>query len=331
MTGRCALALLAWLLGCSSPAPASFTIVDQHETAALLSAWGSSASDVWVVGGRPDLAASPTVLHFDGTAWQRIDIGQPGIDLWWVFGVGGDVFFSGSSGTIVRYRGGAFEKLTTPADGIVFGMWGPTAQDVWAIGRVSTGGGVLLWHFDGTTWTTVAPPVGFPPGLLGFKVHGQRSDDVWFSCNGGMTLHWNGSSLESLATNDTASLFSIVTTPTDVVTAGDVTMSGTGALDENKGSGWQSAALMVTAAWRGLAASKDQVYVVGEAGLIGRRDEAGDWTVVKQSLIQLSFHADWIDPDGGFWGVGGEFDQTPLTQNGFLLYLGTRDIPPITL
>ena len=76
MIGRCALGLLAWLLGCSSPAPASFTIVDQHETAALLSAWGSSASDVWVVGGRPDLAAGPTVLHFNGTAWQRIDIGH---------------------------------------------------------------------------------------------------------------------------------------------------------------------------------------------------------------------------------------------------------------
>ena len=67
-----------------------------------------------------------------------------GIDLWWVFGfVGGDVLFSGSGGTILRYHDGAFDPpMTTPSsDGIVFGMWGPTDSDIWAVGRASTEGG----------------------------------------------------------------------------------------------------------------------------------------------------------------------------------------------
>ena len=331
MIGRLAFAAYC-LAACSSPAPSpTVTLVEQNEPAALLSAWGSSASDVWVVGGRPDLASGPTVLHFDGNTWSRLDAGQPGIDLWWAFGVGGDVFFSGSGGTILRYRGGVFEALPTPStDGVVFGMWGPTAQDVWAVGRVGSGAGLLLWHFDGTTWTAVAPPVGFPPGLLGFKVHGQRTDDVWFSCSGGMTLHWNGSALEAVSTGDTASLFSIVTTPTTVITAGAVGTTGGGALDENAGGGWQSAALVLPAAWRGLAASPTgEVYVVGANGLVARRDDTGAWAQIEQTLVQQSFHADWIDPDGGLWGVGGDFDHTPLTQNGFLVYRGTLHVPAI--
>ena len=327
-------ALLVCLVGCSGPASASFTLVDPHEPASLLSAWGTSASDVWVVGGRPDLTAGPTVLHFDGDAWHRVDTGQPGIDLWWVFGVGGDVFFGGSSGTILRYRDGAFEKLAAPvSNGIVFGMWGPTPQDVWAVGRLdATNVGMLLWHFDGTSWTPVDLPNGFPVGLLGFKVHGQRTDDVWISCSGGMTLHWNGTALESAATGVVSSLFSIVTTPTGAITAGGLDpMSGNGALAENAGSGWQNAALQLPSAWRGLAASPtmSDIYVVGANGQIAKRDDTGAWAKIEQSLTQLSFHADWIDPDGGFWGVGGEFDQTPLTKNGFVMYLGNASIPSI--
>ena len=327
------LAVLVGLVGCATdPTPPSFTLVHQNETAALLSTWGQSASDVWVVGGRPDLASGPTVLHFDGTSWTRVDTGQPGIDLWWVFGVGGDVFMSGSSSAILRYRSGAFERMATPtSDGTIFGMWGPAPDDVWAVGRAGAGAGLIVWHYDGTAWTDVALPAGFPLGLLGFKVHGQRTDDAWISCSGGMTLHWDGSALASAPTGDTASLFSIVTTSTDVITAGGVVATtGVGALDENSAGIWQSAPLMVTAEWRGLAASTtDEVWVVGEGGLIARRDQSKQWTLLQQPLIQSSFHADWIDPDGGFWGVGGDFDQTPLTQDGFLLYYGTRHVPAI--
>ena len=142
-------------------------------------------------------------------------------------------------------------------------------------------------------------------------------------------MHWTGAALEYVPTPDKATLFSIVTTSTDVVTAGTVTAAGVGALYENAGS-WQPAALSIPYQWRGLAASAtDEVYAVGDQGLIAKRDTAGAWSLVKQSLIQLSFHAAWVDPDGGLWGVGGAFDQTPLTQDGYLLYLGAANVPPI--
>jgi hypothetical protein len=334
------LSIVAILLGCGSPATdggdaagdpaAHVTLVAEGEAAALLSIWGSSTADVWVVGGRPTaLAAGPTILHRDGAGWTRVDSGQASLDLWWVFGfAGGDVLFGGSGGTILRHRDGAFEKMTTPrASGIVFGLWGAAPDDVWAVGDARESG-AIIWHFDGAVWSEVAPPVDLPPGTTAFKVHGQSSDDVWISCSGGATLHWDGASLAYVQTDADPSLFAVVTTAADAVTAGGG--SGGGALYENDGSGWSRAALDSPYAWRGLAAAAGRVYAVGEYGLIGRRDGAGAWSIIQQQLIQLPFHAAWIDPDGGFWGVGGKFDQEPLTEDGFLLYMGTSDIEEVS-
>lgn len=145
-------------------------------------------------------------------------------------------------------------------------------------------------------------------------------------------MHWTGAPpFDYVQTGDPASLFSITTTASEAITAGDVTQLGNGALYENTGSGWQTAALEVPYAWRGLTSRTDQVYAVGDLGLIARRDGAGAWSLIDQSLIQESFHAAWIDPDGGFWGVGGEFGTpTTMTTDGFLLYYGTGHVRPVT-
>ena len=63
------------------------------------------------------------------------------------------------------------------------------------------------------------------------------------------------------------------------------------------------------------------MFVVGESGVVAERTSAG-WTVLKQSVTQLAFHAAWVDPQGGLWGVGGMFDTLPLTTAGLLTYYG---------
>src|SRR5512133_400790 len=147
---RILLALLA--AGCGTT-DRSWSLLRQDEPAALLSLWGVDKSDVWVVGGRTTLGGGPTVLHLDHGAWNRVDTGQTDLDLWWVFGFGpDDIFFSGSGGTILHYHGGAFEKLTPPRTGTIFGMWGASDTDLWAVGGGGAAGGIV-WHFDGTHWT----------------------------------------------------------------------------------------------------------------------------------------------------------------------------------
>ena len=43
---------------------------------AILSVWGDSASNVWAVGA--DDGEGPLVLHYDGTAWERVATGLTG-------------------------------------------------------------------------------------------------------------------------------------------------------------------------------------------------------------------------------------------------------------
>src|SRR5688572_27135041 len=66
---------------------------------ALLSVWGTSASDIWAAGADSRDGKGPTVQRFDGSEWKRVDTGQTSGDLWWVHGfAGGPVYFGGSGG-----------------------------------------------------------------------------------------------------------------------------------------------------------------------------------------------------------------------------------------
>src|SRR5262245_27379216 len=65
---------------------------------ALLAVWGTSDSDVFIVGS--DDGAGPVVLHWDGAAWARLDTETTG-DLWWVWSDGGDVVWMVGDGARV--------------------------------------------------------------------------------------------------------------------------------------------------------------------------------------------------------------------------------------
>lgn len=323
---RHGLLSLVFLLGCGSDArTASWQLLASGQSAALLAVWGTTASDVWVVGGRSELAGAPTVLRHEGDAWTRVDAGVRGVDLWWVFGFdGGDVFLTGSGGTILRHRNGQFERMTTPRSGILFGLWGAAPNDLWAVGAGDDGKGIV-WRYNGAEWREVALPSGVPALVL--KVHGQWSEDVWISCAGGVTLHWDGASLTRVATPVTSSLFSIVTTPQTVIAVGG--SAGVGDILEHGTAGWTAQPTLVPVAWRGVAAGADRAYAVGEAGAVAQRTDAG-WSVMTQPVTQLAFHAAWVDPEGGLWGVGGMFDTIPLTLGGFLTFYGTTLIDEVS-
>lgn len=306
-------------------APASWQLASHSEPAALLGVWGSDTNDVWVVGGRSELAGPPTVLRYDG-AWSRVATPVSGIDLWWVFGsAADDVFFGGSAGTILRWRGDSFEQMATPRTGIVFGIWGASATDVWAVGDGGAGGGIV-WRFDGTAWRDVPLPDGTPSRI--FKVHGRAADDVWMACGDGSVLHWNGQTLERHATGLASPLFSVVATSSHVVAVGG--SQGVGEIVE-RDAAWSAATLESPVAWRGAAVRDDAVYAVGEYGVVAARDASGaGWRHLDQQVIREDFHGAWIDPAGGLWAVGGQFNRAPLTLGGFITYFGSRHIEEVS-
>src|SRR4051812_16763384 len=65
------------------PEQPKWSMVATKLPSALLSVWGTSEHDVWTVGS--DSGDGPLVMHFDGSAWTRLNTGVSG-NLWWVFG-----------------------------------------------------------------------------------------------------------------------------------------------------------------------------------------------------------------------------------------------------
>jgi len=194
--------------GNESSANSDWRVVMSGLPAALTSIWGTSAQDIWAVGGDPDDSGS-TVMRFDGSEWANLTTETSG-DLWWVFGFkGGPVFMSGESGLILQYKDGSFEHMQTPGTATVYGIWGTSPNDMWAVGG-NVSSGAFAWRYDGNTWIEAE---GFPPVLARsaslFKVWGRASDDVWMVGTQGIILHYDGNRITQVASGTERNLFTV--------------------------------------------------------------------------------------------------------------------------
>lgn len=295
-----------------------WTVVREGLPASLLSVWASSDSDVWVVGGDPRDGGGPLVYHYDGAAWTKLDTGLRNVDLWWVYGFeNGPIYMSGSNGTIVQYKEGAFTTMPTPATPIVFGMWGAAANDVWAVGG-NFGGSGFAWHYDGYAWLAQLLPPGISEGTI-WKVGGRSGTDLWMSCTNGTTLHWDGSALASTTIDTDSSLFSVGGDSDRFITVGG---AFDGEIYENDGTAWKSVLPRGLPPLTGVSVHDDVSLAVGSDGIVLRRGTDGTWSP-DPHVTDQHLHAAFIDPAGEAWSVGGEFNAAP-TRSGVLLHAGTE-------
>jgi hypothetical protein len=300
---------LALLLAACGPDPLEpkWEVQMEEQPNALLSVWGTSESDIWAAG------AGQTVLHFDGTAWTPRETGFAG-DLWWVFGFeGGPVYFGGGGGVIVRLRDGVFDKMTTPGTGTIFGIWGSSPSDVWAVGGATGGAdGAFAWKLSGDAWVE-AP--GFPAELSTtdalWKVYGRGPNDVWLVGTFGKTLHWDGTAFTQKAANVGESLFTVHANGDRFASVGGY---GTGILLENRGDCWVNVTPPGSSAINGVHLTATGGYASGADGMIYSRSDSG-WQVEETGLeVYETLHSVWIDPKGGVWAVGGNVTSFPLVD-----------------
>ncbi len=291
----------------------------------LISAWGTSASDVWLVGGDPGDGKGGFILHYDGSEFRRRVSPVPG-DLWWAHGfVGGPVYIGGANGTILKYEGDTFTKMDAPAtQSIVFGIWGTAPDDLWAVGGGLTGSGAFVWRTEGGKWVD-APGLPNVPITHFFKVFGRSANDVHIVGADGVILHYDGSGFTSVASPTTSRLLTVHADDGGNWVA--VGGGSKGVVVEDSGKGWQD----VTPAdfdkpLFGVRLADNTGYAVGVNGTIKRRS-GGSWKTETHGLeIFEDFHAVWIDPTGGVWAVGGDILAPPLT-NGMLAYKGKAKLP----
>ncbi|AKU98867.1 Type IV fimbrial biogenesis protein PilY1 [Labilithrix luteola] len=118
--------------------PLVWTPIDSQANVVLDAIWGSSASDVWVVGG------AGTVRHKTPSDGRWVPIAVPTtLNLHGVWGSGpNDIWFIGDAGTILHYDGTSFRSVSAQfpigRKPNLYGIWGSSANDVWIVGDAIT-------------------------------------------------------------------------------------------------------------------------------------------------------------------------------------------------
>ncbi|MCB9851011.1 MAG: hypothetical protein H6817_09955 [Phycisphaerales bacterium] len=318
-------AVIVQVCGCPAVTPPEdaayvWTEVAEVPGAALTAIHGTSKSNVYAVGA--DDGTGPIVLHWDGSDWAQLETAYRG-DLWWVYAIDDEAFMVGANSSILRYADGAFERMDTPGLGktVVYGLWGASATDVYAVGSVSGRNG-FIWHYDGSTWTALSLPTDLPqddnhdvPQFL--KVWGTSADEVFVCGERGVLLRGNA-----------ADGFELISTPNDVRLftvhgiAGKVIAVG-GALDgvvvdvDDASETTVTGSQLLQGVW---VAGDDDIWATGLGGNVYRMTTGGfEQQDTGITLGIESLHAVWVDEEGGVWTVGGNVLSSSL-DDGMLLY-----------
>jgi hypothetical protein len=151
--------------------------------------WGSSTEDVFILGGLG------RVYHYDGSTWEKMDVGEP-VNLNGIWGASSeDVFAAGYDGRLFHFDGEEWSKMHE-LKGLHFrGIWGSSAENVYAAGtreRINEG---AIYHYNGTKWKRIKTVS--TGDLDGIWVH--DNGDALAVGTGNLILHYSGMSIFTLA------------------------------------------------------------------------------------------------------------------------------------
>lgn len=311
------------------PEEPRWRLVHQELPSALLSVQVVANGDVYAVGTDSLDGNGPYVLHFDGQSWTRLITGVEG-DLLWVHEVGPDeIWMCGSDRLILRFQPstGIFTQVDAgEGEERLFGIWGLSSNDLWAVGGTFTCGVVL--RYDGATWTEVDLPQTEEDECLPllFKVWGTHADNVWIVGDFGATLLYDGSDLAYEPTDTRRSLFTVHGDAQGELAVA-VGGSQSGEIRELIDGVWTNVTPEAALQMNGVnIGSGNHAVAVGIAASTMRRGDDG-WVADENGLAainDLDFHAVWVDPAGNAWSVGGNLLIEPLDR-GMMAYYGTSD------
>ncbi|HHH11662.1 MAG TPA: hypothetical protein ENK23_06280 [Sorangium sp.] len=288
------------------PPPAWQVVLDDADIDRVaLSVWGTSASDVFVVGGPlGNTGLEAMVLHFDGSGWK--DLAPGGADtFWWVAGTASDdVWMVGEKGRITHYDGHVFVDHMSAVTATIWGVWPFAADDVWAVGGTPGGGTAapndIVLHYDGSSWTKVALPV--EKGLALNKVWGPAPGELYAVGEKGTTWHLKDGSWADESAVAATTLFTVHgCSATEVYAVG-----GFNVLRSSGDGTWTKLDVKLNNSANGVSCAPGVVGVVGSGGLKGRL-EGERWTNDFTKMPFVDLHAVWAQSKDELWVVGGDF------------------------
>ena len=170
----------------------------------LYAVWGSSATDVYAVGGffYDQYSQRGVVLHYDGTSWTKVlNIAGRLHGVWGSSST--DVFVVGEKGQAWHYDGSSWTNWRSPFDGSPLpgsgwksewdtwnfsGIWGSSPTNI----RVVGGNSVL--HYDGTTWSEMPGNINTISAIWDNLAVGPLG--CYYQCNG---VSWETKSTDAYA------------------------------------------------------------------------------------------------------------------------------------
>jgi hypothetical protein len=172
------------------------------------SVWGSSASEVYVVGSAVvNHYDAPLIYHYDGSSWKLTIPSLPGgwytaevNGIWgssasdiYVVGTGWDQFADMDKPLIYHYDGSSWETsiLSLPngwTEDWLAGVWGSSASDVYAVaGDVFAGAMVsIIYHYNGSSWKPLIPSMSSEDRSGLSAVWGSSATNVYAVGGGGI-------------------------------------------------------------------------------------------------------------------------------------------------
>jgi len=235
-------------------------LTSEVETVHYLAVWGSSPSDVHLVGDARGFNA--TVFRWDGNGWAGTWGPLDWNDVWGTSA--SEAFAVGSGGRVATWDGNTWTTTTAPTTALLNGVWGSGSTEVFAVG----GGGTLLRYagYGGASLEWQAIPYPYPTSQAFFDVWGTSSLEV-FVVGDEVALRWDGGSWLPMSGVSGRRLVSVWgSSGTDVYAA-----AGNEILhyDGNVAGSWSVAPVAPAGLIRAVGgASSSEVYAVGDRGEI---------------------------------------------------------------
>jgi hypothetical protein len=206
-----------------------------------------SADDIWAVGQWGQSGNQGLIEHWDGTNWSVAAVQPPGTLLTGVAALSsGDVWAVGVNAGrtfVEHWNGRRWVVVPSPNIDTYYDQLDAVCiishNDAWAVGSsLSSIGGYILMHWDGTSWSLVNGPPADGSGLSSLKAF--ATDDVWAvgtknaspsTPSSTFTLHWDGTSWSEVPSpNGSANYNHLVSVdgaaPNDVWAVGSTDLGG---------------------------------------------------------------------------------------------------------
>lgn len=277
----------------------SWTPLSFGTTEILLSAWATSATEMWMTGAGSGNGGH--LLRWDGANLTSFDAPVRTVytALWgssassvWAIGYEGNiarwngsrwaaepklttsgltaiagsgpnsVWVAADLGVLLHYDGTSWSAQPSLGSVAILGLWlsGSGPGDGWAVG--SSGSKGVLWRFDGSKWNPWAKQ--FDSQLR--MVWGSGSKDVWAAGEKGLLVHFDGTEWTQQTSPATADIYALRGSG-----PADVWMSTFGGSAYRwSGTAWSPVFTDAQVSLNGLAMLGSQVLAVGENGAILR-------------------------------------------------------------